>query len=1029
MRSKKTNQNNPNKQQFWKYSLLASAIMGFTSTAYAAENQTDNDENELTEEVETIEISGTRQDWQSAQAIKQSSSVVVDAISASDVGVLPDRSVLEAIARVPGVTMSRIAEGNDSEHFGTEGTGVNVRGLTFVRSEFNNRDSFSASGGSGLNFADVPPELLGSVEVFKSPMAKHVEGGIGGTVNLNTKKPFDSDKQLVAVSADMTYADYVEKTTPSFSGLYSNVLETADMGKFGLLVNYSNSELQTMSDSVVAGRYQNQILEDGSDVWIPRGTRLNRKKDTRNREGAALVLQWENPDKTIRATGEYIRSDASLSWAEKAFEVDANSEDPYLPVMGTEFTYNDDDVFQEGIMLTEKNWRGNDAERQPYGGRFGKAFQIITRQRDSESLVEDLSLNVRYTPTENLAVEFDLQHVEAEASVYDMSVWSKTFMVVGLDLQGSGMPAVDLYSPSYDGQEDYSRDNDFLTSKHSSYLQSAMDHVADNMGEEDAATLDFSYIFDDGLISSVEFGGRYANRDQVNRQTRYNWGSLSEAWTNDQGGYWLDSEQAKDIPTEIVTFDGFGRGSHLTMDGDAGIRFPAQELAADYDLAKELLPTVTDVNSGSWQAVADRPETISPESHFAPNEINDIEQTNKAFYVQANFDGDLDGFFFSGNFGVRHVSLTNTAAGFLSFPDNLPSDEPLEDGAVDQNTVLPQDQKDFGNNAYFEQSSEHTYSTYLPSFNLKVDLADDVIFRLGLSKSIAMPDLGMLRNHIRISGTDMERTFEELPEDAPEDAKPKLIAAEYKRYTASAGNPGLKPLESTNIDLTLEWYFSESGSLTSAIFNKDLKGYFVNGNRLEEFTNNGATQVVQLNGAVNSGEGKIRGFEVAYQQFYDMLPEPFNGFGMQFNYTFIDEEGAPNSGLKPNFVLGEANGNYTPTYDNLPLEGVSEHNANLVGMYEQYGWTARIAYNWRSEYLLTSSDVRSQRPTFNEDAGYLDASLFYQVNDNIKVGIQGTNLSDTMNKTQIQLDEHGTRAAKGSFVNDRRISAILRATF
>ncbi|WP_394664001.1 TonB-dependent receptor plug domain-containing protein, partial [uncultured Sphingomonas sp.] len=83
-----------------------------------------------------VVVTGIRQSLANAQSIKRNSDTVVDAITASDIGALPDRSVTEALQRVPGVSISRFAAANDPDHFSVEGSGVAVRGLTFVRSEF-----------------------------------------------------------------------------------------------------------------------------------------------------------------------------------------------------------------------------------------------------------------------------------------------------------------------------------------------------------------------------------------------------------------------------------------------------------------------------------------------------------------------------------------------------------------------------------------------------------------------------------------------------------------------------------------------------------------------------------------------------------------------------------------------------------------------------------------------------------------------------------------------------------------------------
>ncbi|MBN7827978.1 TonB-dependent receptor plug domain-containing protein, partial [Bowmanella dokdonensis] len=108
---------------------------------------------------------GIRQSLNSAQNLKRYADTVKDAITASDIGALPDKSVTEALQRIPGVTIERFASSNDPKHYADEGTSVLVRGLDRVRSEINGRDSFSANPYGGLSYEDFPAELLGAVEV------------------------------------------------------------------------------------------------------------------------------------------------------------------------------------------------------------------------------------------------------------------------------------------------------------------------------------------------------------------------------------------------------------------------------------------------------------------------------------------------------------------------------------------------------------------------------------------------------------------------------------------------------------------------------------------------------------------------------------------------------------------------------------------------------------------------------------------------------------------------------------------------
>ena len=164
-----------------------------------------------------------------------------------------------------------------------------------------------------------------------------------------------------------------------------------------------------------------------------------------------------------------------------------------------------------------------------------------------------------------------------------------------------------------------------------------------------------------------------------------------------------------------------------------------------------------------------------------------------------------------------------------------------------------------------------------------------------------------------------------------------------------------------------------------------------------------------------------------------MLPAPWDGLGLQIKYTYIDS-GLENSALSGlvepvTDVEGEEDRYPLPDISALPLKGVSDHTFNVVGMYEKNDWSVRLAYNWRSKYLLTTRDVISKYPLWNDDAGFLDGSIFYNVNDNITVGLQLTNILDTQTETIMILDNEGTEANRSWFVNDRRAALIVRATF
>jgi len=185
---------------------------------------------------------------------------------------------------------------------------------------------------------------------------------------------------------------------------------------------------------------------------------------------------------------------------------------------------------------------------------------------------------------------------------------------------------------------------------------------------------------------------------------------------------------------------------------------------------------------------------------------------------------------------------------------------------------------------------------------------------------------------------------------------------------------------------------------------------------------------------INSPEtGKMQGFELAYQQFFDMLPGFWSGFGVQANYTYIDSKGVPQAILDTAGTGGTASNIAKVDTSFLPLTNMSKDNVNFQLMYAKGPVDARIAYSWRSAYLLTVRDVITPfSPIMNEDTGQLDASFMYSINDNVKVGVQAINLTDEVVKTSQVLEadaDHILSGGRSWFMSDRRVSAIVRVNF
>jgi len=1063
-------------------------------------------------EGEAIVVTGIRQSLANAQVIKRDSDTVVDAITAQDIGALPDRSVTEALQRVPGVSINRFAGSNDPDHFSVEGSGVVVRGLNFVRSEFNGRDAFSAGVyGQSLNFADVPSELLGSVEVYKNVTAAMIEGGLAGTVNLNTRKPFDSKGLHVGAGFEVNYGDFRQKYSPTASLLVSNTWDT-DAGRFGLLGSVSYSDLRSRSNGIQVTNFQtrdntqvpyqngNGVLvcrnplpsstntttlppggspcgtasTAGADLradllplaYAPIGGQFRAQDYDRNRTGVALAAQWESTDRSMLATFQYIRSKSSNNTDEHTFETAPdlseyntypagclqNTNGPLYNGNGTtraecppgtlqNYQYDADGLFQKGyITLPGTGWRNASSGQSTSFVPTGGVQQSLARQQSRDrNQVDDYGVNFQWSPSERLQIQLDGDYTRSAHDNFSMSVFGSTFADEELDLTGK-LPVVVPHKPltlnaTWAGPNPAlvgASDEQYFRDQRVQFWRAAMDHAEDSTGEEFAFKGDLAYdLSEDAFFRKVKFGARYADRDQTVRYTQYNWGALSEVWS---GTMPVSLAQAGGAQAEFYEFPNFFRGA---TPGPIGGYYYANDMIKGYgavsDFAQNINRIWHTVNgagaTNDWEPLAQRTDVI-PGTMYRPNEIQRIHQRDKNAYVMVNFDSEnaWGGPRTTGNFGVRFVQTDLSSFGASRIPNQgdlgvtssfavrcavgIPNGAPAgtqpraPGGVCNLGAAGYAQLQQFSgvNSSIIPNRVDNDYTYFLPSANLKVEVGHGVQFRLAGSKVLTRPESSYVRSYLDLSV----------------DGNGNLVAA--------IGNPLLKPATAWQFDLTAEWYFSRVGSLTANLFYKDVKNFFYQSTIPVPITNNGITFPAQTRGPANfDGHGKIKGFEVAYQQTFGFLPGLLSGFGTNLNYSYIESSGLPNTFLNTGTAVTV--GSIPP--GNLPLEGLSKHNANATLFYEKGPISLRAAYNYRSKFLLTAADVIFPYTSiFQAATGQLDASAFLNVSKGIKVGIQGVNLLNTVTKTlQAYKGDPDELAPRSYFVNDRRFSLIVRANF
>lgn len=1079
-------------------------------------------------EAEGIVVTGIRQSLANAQNIKRDADTVVDAITAEDIGALPDRSVTEALQRVPGIAINRFAGSNDPDHFSVEGSGVTVRGLTFVRSEFNGRSAFAAGvGGQALNFADVPSELLGSVVINKNATAEMIEGGLAGTVNLNTRKPFDNDGLKIAFGVEANYGDFAKEWTPNISGLISNTWDTG-AGRFGILVSGAYSRIKSRADGIQIANYQTRDgqlarLSNTSDLFIcrnplpsgtdtqtlpgafaacgnsgtagadgfadyadyrvaPAGPQYRTQEFDRQRDGFSVSAQWESSDERTLVTAEFIRSHTTNDWGEYTYEAgpdlseystypigcrqngdgpqvvdasgvvrDPNAETPpraQCPVGGfTDYVYDENNLFQSGYIVDASNgWRGDPAAAAfvPIGG---SQYSLARRQVADETTNVDYSVNLQHQLTERARISIDAQYATSHKKNLDFSVFGSNFADNELDISGD-LPVGVLHKPQFLGyawqdaagvaatKPDLSAASDatYFTDPRFQFWRAAMDHAEDSTGDQFAFRADLDYDFgEDAFIRRAKVGLRYQNRQQDVRYTTYNWGMLSEVWSGSRPVNFSDT--AGDGQQVRYDFPNFFRGETAPP---PGAFYYGGDLTDQYEESVAYFRSIQARAqalgaSPSWNPLSGRPGAIAG-TDYLPSDLQSVKQSDYAAYAMVSFGSDdmFGDVRFSGNAGVRFVStdLRSASSRGPGTPDALgiadpfnvrcqPRAVPPEAGG---GTTIPGGICQIGAAAYASlqnfldgsfqyQSVKHDYSYLLPSLNLKFGLTDTVILRLAGSKVLTRPDNGYIRNYFT-SSLDTSGNF-----------------------TGTAGDPTLLPATAWQFDASLEWYFATVGSITLNGFYKSVNNFFFQSVREETITNgSGETRTVTVRGPANfDGTGTIKGFEVAYQQTFDFLPAPLDGFGVSANYTYIDSQGLPNAFLNGGQVPNTA----TIPPGNLPLEQLSKHNYNISAFYEKGPISIRGAYNWRSRFLLTASDVIfPYYSIFNEPTGQLDASVFLNVGSllglsgDVRLGVQGVNLLNEVTRTtQSYTGDPADLAPRSFFMNDRRFSFILRANF
>jgi TonB-dependent receptor len=582
------------------------------------------------------------------------------------------------------------------------------------------------------------------------------------------------------------------------------------------------------------------------------------------------------------------------------------------------------------------------------------------------------------------------------------------------------------------------------------YTQEALDHAT---ATQKAWKSDVKYSFDDPVLRDIRFGVRMADREGENNKAQkfYNWQAITFPWM------------------EGWQINGVARLSDPRFAGGASLQQIGNFFGGKYNLPPMLFADAATVRGfpEQWSKIhayhdvlcAEKGSTCDP---WKPATFNDPAATNtqtektRAAYTQLRFGWDDLKYPVDGNVGIRYVRTQGSGSGYVAF---TPPSVPVVGTGVN---VSGQDK--LINIAGFAeaQSFSNSYGNWLPSLNLRMKANDELQFRFAAAKSMSRPDFNQLQVQTALSAQHQQTVTR--------DAAGNTTAVRFDGTTltgTSDGNPMLKPITSTNIDLTAEWYFAKAGSLTFSAFNKDLKDIIITQNyayTAKDVT--GKPQTFVVTGPVNGAKGFARGFEIAHQQYYDFVPNWLRGVGTQASWTYVSSERTLKDPVAEAWCSGnDASSNFNLSingcdtdarpFGKTALPGLSRHTINLALMYEQNGLSLRLAYNWRSRYLLgvnqwgsrgnnglnTNPDAGAGKyliPTTNNDQAYglplyqaaygqVDASVFYDFTSKFRVGLEATNLTNSY--TRQIMEQHAGDFTRQVFMSGPRYTLLAQYSF
>ena len=671
------------------------ALVGMTAPAWAADDSA----------APTIVVTGIKQSLQRAISVKRRSDNQVDAISATDIGKLPDKNVADTLTRLPGVNVSSTASGeggfDEADRVSIRGTSpslteVTIDGHNVSTGDWFILDQFQTVGRS-VSFDLLPAEIVQGVTVYKTQDASQIEGGVAGSVDVETRSPLDlAQHYTVEAQAEAAYNSNSGNTKPQFNGLLG--WKSAD-DTFGILVQgfYEERDSRRYGQETLgytpisAGMPLATAHPELIGVEAPTLIGSSLFEQDRKREGVDGAIEWRPTDKIeLKLTGFYSTMDATnnnwnyMYWGSHEL---ANN----LP---TSYTVSNN-------TLTSAVWPGS------YNGTpvDGLVVDSITRPHASADSFY-YNLDGKYEVTDNLTIKGQIGYTQGTGNTPQEPAFEVDGDTAGISYAPSGN-GWSVQTP-FNTQSPNGLNNDW-----------AWNEVFQELDKETYGKVDGDWKFGDGVVKDLLFGARVADHTR----NVEGWDRGCTLGVTSTGAD--DCYGATPLGYSAINPTPYPGGYTASDLGVPGLLIPLMGNPSSVD---QIVNAVPNTQRGAV------PHIVQPINYYWMGSFK-VHEIDTEGYVEGKFGGDK----WHGNLGLR-ISDTQENS-FVN------ATSPTADSTYVTSSA-------YGN--YYIDHISHDYLDILPSLNFTYDLTKDVLLRFSAAETMSRPDFSALGGTVSL--TDLTLT-------------------------------------------------------------------------------------------------------------------------------------------------------------------------------------------------------------------------------------------------------------------------------